>query len=88
MSKFALIGVNRFSFGSRVWAKIPRADKYLNTLREKITNDNDYGSALESLSSKGKSSTRRVSGNWTFGDLLVTRAKRKLKTLQSKFSEE
>jgi hypothetical protein len=87
--RFCLIRYNRlegWGIGSSVWAKIERAEKYLDSLKEREA-DQNYREILESFADNGVSLIKKITGHNTRKDVLARQARKRLSGLEKELSE-
>ncbi|GIU68346.1 MAG: hypothetical protein KatS3mg001_196 [Candidatus Pacearchaeota archaeon] len=79
--------LEKIGFGSSVWSKIEKAEMYLDSKKEEFTHE-DYKSFLESLVREGPTLRKRITGHWTYSDILSRQAKRRLRSLSNSQREQ
>jgi len=72
--------LEKVGFGSSVWYKIDKAEKYFDRLKD----TSDYKNILKTFSDYGGSLTKRITSHYTFKDALARQAKKRLSKLEKK----
>ena len=68
----------KLGFGKSVWSKIEKADNYFRKIKSRYyyNNAEEYHSILKTFVRENKTLRRRLTGHWTYADVLSRQAKR------------
>ena len=69
--------LEKIGFGASVWSKVKKAENYLKKLSEK--DNENYVEILNSFVRKTPTLRKRITGHWTYSDVLSRQAKKELK---------
>jgi len=69
--------LEKIGFGASVWSKVKKAENYLKKLSEK--DNENYVEVLKSFVRKTPTLRKRITGHWTYSDVLSRQAKKELK---------